>query len=324
MLEIIQYPFLKSKNSMTISLSVVICTYNRDKYIYNVLKSIAKNNFSFEKYEIVLINNNSTDNTENECKRFQNDFPQVKFNYFIEKNQGLSHAKNRGIKESTGEIIIYVDDDATVNQEYLQSYYDFFEKHTFAAAAGGAVIPRYETEKPKWMSYYTEQLISCYFYKGEKIKQFKRGFPCGGNSAYRKKVFDEIGLFNVDLGRSGNNLIGAEEKDIFDKMRSRKLTFYYLPQAILYHIIPQKKLTNEYFRNLTISIGRSEKIRTLSISKWKYAKRLINELIKWLATVFLFLKHVLTLSPQKGWKLLVFRWFVAKGLVGKIKIFSHE
>jgi len=299
-------------------LSVVICTYNRDKYIYNVLKSIAENNFSIEKYEIILINNNSSDNTESECYRFQSDFSFVTFNYFMEKEQGLSYARNRGIKESSGDFIIYVDDDATVNQEYLQSYYNFFEQYPLAMAAGGAVIPIYETKKPKWLSYFTTQLITCYFNKGEKIIPFgKFGFPRGGNVAYRKDVFDKIGLFNVELGRNGGNLIGAEEKDIFDKMRTANMKFYYIPNAILYHIIPEKKLTKEYFKNLTFSIGKSEKMRTKAISKWKYIKRIVIEAIKWSVSFALFIYYTLTLRPTKGWKLLLFRWYVSKGLLLK-------
>lgn len=70
-------------------LSLIICTYNRDKYIYNVLKSIAGNDYPHTDYEIVLVNNNSTDNTESECKRFQRDFPDIRFNYCVETNQGL-------------------------------------------------------------------------------------------------------------------------------------------------------------------------------------------------------------------------------------------
>ena len=94
--------------------SIIICTYNRDKYIYNVLKSIAENDFPTEKFEIILINNNSTDNTEEECNRFRTDFPLPNYRYFIEKEQGLSYARNRGINKSTGDILIYVDDDALV------------------------------------------------------------------------------------------------------------------------------------------------------------------------------------------------------------------
>ena len=56
-------------------LSVIICTYNRQKYIYNCLKSIAENDFDASKYEILVVNNNSTDDTEGECRRFGSDYP---------------------------------------------------------------------------------------------------------------------------------------------------------------------------------------------------------------------------------------------------------
>ena len=136
------------------------------------------------------------------------------------------------------------------------------------------------------------------------------------SAAYRKKVFDEIGLFNVNLGRKGNNLFGAEEKDIFDKMTSKGMKYYYLPNAILYHIIPKEKLQKEYFNKLTYSIGKSERMRTLNISKTKYIKRLFSEGIKWLASIVLFLGYTIVFTPQKGWKLLLFRKNVTKGLLG--------
>ena len=85
-------------------LSIIICTYNRDKYIYNVLRSLAENTLPHDSYEIVLVDNNCTDNTRAECDRFSQDFPDVVFRYFVETAQGLSHARNRGIKESAGEI----------------------------------------------------------------------------------------------------------------------------------------------------------------------------------------------------------------------------
>lgn len=299
-------------------LSVIICTYNRVKYLYNVLHSLAENTLARSEYEIVLINNNSTDNTEAECIRFQKDYPDIVFRYFDEPNQGLSYARNRGIRESKGDILVYVDDDATVNKEYLQTYADCFSVHPEIDAAGGPIIPKYETQEPQWMSRYIKMLLTAYKYNGDKAKEFApNDFPGGGNAAYRASVFDRIGLFNVELGRKGNNLFGAEEKDIFDKMRANGMHIYYLPTAILYHIIPEKKLSKEYFDRLTISIGKSERIRTLKISKTKYLKRLLSETIKWCGTIVLCMGHTLMLSPQKGWKLIQFRLNVTKGLLGK-------
>lgn len=299
-------------------LSVIICTYNRDKYIYNVLKSLAENTLSPELYEIVLIDNNCTDNTNSECDRFVHDYPAVTFRYFVETNQGLSHARNRGIRESSGDVLVYVDDDALVNAEYLQTYYDFFCQHTDIEAAGGPIIPRYETEEPAWMSHFTKALITGYKYLGDKVKEFpKNDYPGGGNAAYRASVFEKVGLFNVELGRKGDSLVGAEEKDIFDKMTTLGMRFYYLPSAILYHLIPEKKLSDDYFNRLTYSIGKSERMRTLNIGKKKYVKRLISEAVKWAASIVLCIGHTLTGSPKKGVKLIQFRWNVTKGLLGK-------
>lgn len=298
-------------------LSVIICTYNRDKYTYNLLKSIAENTLSKAKYEIVLVNNNSTDATEMECNRFCADYDDVVFRYFIETNQGLSYARNRGIQEAKGKVVVYVDDDATINKEYLQTYYDFFEKDNKVEAAGGPIFPVYETVEPKWMSHYTRQLITGKLYMGNVVKEFTKGaFPGGGNAAYRKSVFDKVGLFNVDLGRKGTSLIGAEEKDLFDKMTVQGIKFFYLPKAILYHIIPASKLTEEHFDRLTYSIGKSEKIRTLSISKKKYYSRLFSEVVKWGGSIILWIRFFFTLEFSKGNKLIQFRYNVTKGLLG--------
>ncbi|MDR2835046.1 MAG: glycosyltransferase [Bacteroidales bacterium] len=299
-----------------IKISVIICSYNREKYIYNVLKSVAENDYTVENYEVVLINNNSTDNTETECLRFQNDFPRMKFEYFIERNQGLSFARNRGIKEAKGDILIYVDDDATVNSEYLKTYANFFDQNPKISAAGGPIIPVYESEEPAWFSHYTKTVLTGYKYHGDKEKEFTAGqYPGGGNAAYRKKVFEEVGFYNVELGRKGKSLVGSEEKDIFDKMVSAGMKFYYLPNAILYHIIPPAKLTVDYLKRLSCSIGEGERMRTLGISRAKYLKRLFKESVNWAATIVFYILFLLSFAPQKGWYLILFRYYVSKGLL---------
>ena len=297
-------------------LSVILCTYNRDKYIYNVLKSIAENSYERSKYEIVLVNNNSTDNTEEECLRFQADYPDISFHYCIERQQGLSHARNCGIRQSLGDLLVYVDDDATVNKDYLQTYADFFDGNPNAVAAGGPILPVYETQEPSWMSHYTRALITGKLYMGDKEKEFSHNsFPGGGNACYRKTVFDQVGLFNVELGRKGNSLIGAEEKDLFDKMTTLGMKFYYLPTAILYHIIPAHKLTKDYFDKLTYSIGVSERYRTQQISRKKYQNRIFKEAVKWGGTLVLWCSFAIKFQFEKGNKLIAFRKNVTKGLL---------
>lgn len=128
-------------------ISIIICTYNRDKYIYQTLRRIAINTFSANKYEIILVNNNSTDQTEIECKRFHNDFPDLNFRYYVEKKQGLSFARNRGIEESTGDIILFIDDDAFMETNYLHNLTVNLKSNPEAAAFGGKIIPSFENDK---------------------------------------------------------------------------------------------------------------------------------------------------------------------------------
>ena len=299
-------------------LSVIFCTYNREKYLYNALKSIAVQDFPYQDYEIVMVNNNSTDSTEDICRKFQTDYPRVDFHYSLETNQGLSYARNRGVKESRGDILIFVDDDATVFEFYLSFIKLFFEAHPEVSACGGPIVPVYEVEKPKWLSHYTEQLIGGALYEGDKVKLFRNGkYPGGGNSAFRKEVFEKYGLFNVDLGRKGTGLIGAEEKDLYDRLTRGGEVFYYLPQMGIHHYIPEKKLTESHFRELTYSMGKSERIRTKAISGNAYNNRILSECKKWIGSVILFVLYTFRLSPGKGWKLLQFRWNVSKGLLGK-------
>lgn len=300
-------------------ISVIICTYNREKYIYNVLKSLADGTLPAHGYEIVLVDNNCTDGTHAQVDRFCADYPTATLRYFVETNQGLSHARNRGIKESKGDILVYVDDDATVNPEYLATYADWFEKHPETDAAGGPIIPHYETgAEPRWMTYFIKRLLTGYLYFGSKAGPFPgQNYPGGGNAAYRSSVFEKVGLYNVELGRNGDSLGGGEEKDIFDKMKREGMQFVYLPEAILYHSIPGYKLEPDYFNRLTRGIGQSERARTLKIGKSSYRKRLLSELKKWCATIVLWCFYLITFRPQRGNMLVKFRRNVTKALLGK-------
>ena len=298
-------------------LTVIICTYNRAKYIGNLLESIAANDLSKDEYEILLVDNNCTDNTNEICKAFAKAHEDVQFRYVVEPEQGLSAARNKGIKEAKGDLIVYVDDDALVDSWYLRTIVEYMNAHSEISAVGGPIIPLYEeTEEPKWMTRFTKELLCGYLYFGEAERPFPGDrYPGGGNAAYRAEVFKKVGLFNTALGRKGNGLMGSEEKDIFDKMKAQGMRFMYLPKMILHHIIPQKKLERDYFDRLTHQIGLSERQRTLAIGKGKYMNRLFKEVVKWCGTIVLLLGYTVQGRPMKGWKLVLFRSNVTKGLL---------
>lgn len=298
-------------------LTAIICTYNRAKYIGPLLESVAKNDLAKSEYEIVLVDNNCTDNTREICEAFAKAHKDVNFRYVTEPEQGLSAARNKGIKEAKGEVIVYIDDDALVDTWYLRTYAECFAMHPETMACGGPIEPLYETEEPSWMTPYTKALLTAWMNYGDKVREYPKGrYPGGGNAAYRKEVFDKVGLFNTALGRKGGNLMGSEEKDIFDKMQALGMQVLYLPTPVLHHIIPQTKLEPDYFNRLTTQIGISERQRTLAIGKGKYLKRLFSEFIKWCGTIVLLCGYTISFHPVKGWKLIQFRANVTRGLLG--------
>lgn len=300
-------------------LTVIICTYNREKYIRPLLESIAANTLAKSEYEILLVDNNCKDNTKGVCEDFVQRHSDITFRYVVEPEQGLSAARNCGIREAKGELIVYVDDDAFVDPDYLSAFVQYFNANPEVMALGGPIEPYYETEEPRWMSPYTKALLTGWMNYGNSPREYPSGrYPGGGNAAYRKEVFDKVGMFNTSLGRKGNLLLASEEKDIFDKMHTLGMKVMYIPDPVLHHCIPQAKLEPDYFKRLTCQIGISERNRTRAIGQTKYVKRLLSEVEKWCGTIALLIGYSVSGNPGKGIKLVHFRMNVTKGLLGLI------
>lgn len=298
--------------------SVIICTYNREKYISGSLRSICEQDFLDTDFELLVIDNNSPDKTAEVCKAFEKEYKHINLRYYLEENQGISYARNRGIAEAKGEFIVFVDDDETIEKDYLSKLKVFLEGNSQVELCGVPVYPVYEGEKPKWLSHFTLRLITGYYYKGNTVSVLKaKDYPGTGHAIIKKDLFDKYGNFNTDLGRKGNSLLGAEDKDMFLRLIQNNIICYYFPDIAIYHHIPASKLTDDYFHRLTYSIGVSERIRTKSISGKAYCKRLFSELIKWGASIVLCIGYTISFSPSKGIKLIQFRWNVSKGLIGR-------
>ena len=242
-------------------LSIIVCTFNRAEYIGENLRHLKQQKCNTSLFEVIIVNNNSTDNTEQICKQFIQDEKPTNFHYFLELNQGHSFARNRGIQEAKGKYIAFIDDDAMVDHHYTTAILDFFSEHQQVMAIGGKIIPVYEEEDPKWMSKYLLPLVAA-IDLGNRVKPFEGlKFPIGANMAFRSQVFDEFGLFNTRLGRKGSGLEGGDEKDVFHRLKKENQPIYYLPSAVVRHIIPQKRLEIPYIKGLAIGVGTSEKKR---------------------------------------------------------------
>ena len=300
-------------------LSIIICTYNRDQFLYDALRHVAVNDFPTEEYEIVLVNNNSTDTTESECQRFAADFPQVQFRYFVETKQGLSNARNRGIDESHGDVLVFLDDDSFVKPEYLSNLKNQLEKHPEAMAFGGKISPLFETgETPKWLCKWTYSWVSA-IDKGENVVLFEgNSYPIGANMGFRKACLEQCGNFNTELGRSKKNLMAGEEKDLFNRLKEKNMPILYFPDIQVEHVIPPKRTTRDYIVRMGQGVGMSERLRCLKIGKKALWKRYFSECIKWAASLVLWVRYAIAFRPVVGNMLVLFRWNVTKGLAGKV------
>lgn len=298
--------------------SFITCTYNRADDLSRTLDSLVKQVFDAEKFEILIVNNNSTDHTAKVCEQFIEQYPNLNIRSVVEANQGLSFALNRGIKEAKGEFIIYVDDDETIEDEHLSRLDSYLKENPNIEFVGSAVIPIYAEKEPKWMSPFLQRLIGGAFAVNKTSIELlsTSSYPGTGHTIIKRALYDVYGDYNTDLGRKGTGLLGAEDKDFSIRLIRAGVKCYFLPHIPIYHHIPAYKLTDEFFNKLTYSIGKSERLRTKSLSETAFRKRLLDEFVKWGASFLLFLFYLFTFRISKGVKLLLFRYNVTKGLLG--------
>lgn len=292
-----------------IRLSLIIATYNRAAPLLTALESVVRQDADAALWECVVVNNNSKDDTEERFAQFAARYPSLNLRMVRETQQGLSHARNRGIAESTGQYIAIIDDDERINEAFISSYICFFDAHPDAASAGGRIIPEYPSGRPAWMSRYVEQPIANPIDLGSAVREFPAGhIPGGGNMALRRSAVVRYGAFDPSLGRVGGKLIGGEESDLFERLARGGERCFYVPDAVMWHIIPPEKLTDDYFARLCYNVGVSQRVRAKLHRR--YLRTVTTEMLKWGATLLL----ALTMRPCRSRRLLRMRLEITKGL----------
>lgn len=257
-------------------ISVVICTYNRAAYLPLCLNHLKNQIFDSTNFEIVIVNNNSTDNTDNICQHFISQNLLLNIQYVIEKNPGLSNARNKGIELSRGEIIAFIDDDGFAKPDYLTNIVKVTsdEKYNDYIAFGGKVTPVYNKGKePKWLSKYIDGVVSKVDL-GTSIIPFAKKYPAGCNMIFRKEFFTQYGGFNTDLHTRG------DDKFVFDKLIKNNEKTLYIPNIEVNHFIDDYRLEKAFIIRLSKIIGQSEAIRL--------KENVVSKIIKFLEYLFKF------------------------------------
>lgn len=298
-----------------IELSVAICTYNREKYLPKLFVSIVEQSLSTDKFEVLIVDNNSTDSTADLCADFHMMHPYVHYTYVREENQGLSFARNRAIQEASGPIIVFLDDDAYPDPDYFEGLLKVFHTQPDAVAVGGKILLDYESVIPNWENKYLNSLMGFYDPGNTPYFYQTNDYPRGSNMAFRSQIFNAVGGFDTKLGRTGRNLIGGEEKDMFYRIyRNKKHRVYYDPSLVVYHSVPPERTTKDFIQRQAYQTGVSERLRSKTEGKLGLLKRYGIEFLKWVASSILWLRYLLSGQRAKGNMIIFFRYQLTRGL----------
>ncbi len=246
-------------------ISVVICSYNRCDDLLRALETLSNSVVPKEcKWELIIVDNNSQDDTKSICQTFQGRLP---LHYIFEAQQGKSCALNRAVKEASGDLLLFTDDDVDVTEEWISEYFWAVKRNPMIMYFGGKILSSWQGKPPKWFVENSDWLqVNPRLNWGEKqftITNMDRNFFLGANIAIRRAIF-EVGLrYNDKIGpkgqfQEGNARHGAEELDIQKMILLHGHCGLYLPTAIIYHRDPIHRMTERYLRYYYAQMGEMD------------------------------------------------------------------
>jgi glycosyltransferase involved in cell wall biosynthesis len=297
-----------------LKISAVISTYNRAQFLPGLFDSLIDQTLAPDEYEVVIINNNSTDLTWQLSREFANKNEKVRVRFFNETAQGLSFARNRGIRESEGELVTFIDDDALPARDFLEKTVKFFDEHPEAGASGGKILLKFIDNKPQWYNRFLSPLLG-YFNYGDRTRLFTNNYFRGSNMTFRKSLFDSYEPFNTKLGRTGDILTGGEEKELFYRLKKNGIQLWYNAEAIVYHLVPKERTTVDFIRKQAAGTGRSKRVQAEIEGGMSLLKVLISEDLRWAASIFIAIFYFITFRFRKGIMILRFRYWVSMAFI---------
>jgi len=251
-------------NEAPLDATVLIPTYNRAALLDETLRYLRRVEVNpARRWEVIVVDNNSTDDTRVVVERQAGDF-QVPLRYLHEPQQGRSCALNAGIAAARGDIVVMTDDDVRVDEGWLEAACSaLLEPEDPAVAyAGGPVVPIWETAPPDWLDLTRGDLWGTIAIQDHGSRPFvyddAQKVPLGANMAARRSLFDRVGGFRTDLGRSaGRVVMGQEVPELLMRARTAGMRGLYVPAMRVQHHIPARRLERKYFRRWWFGKGVS-------------------------------------------------------------------
>jgi len=222
---------------MSVLITVVVCTRNRAGLLARALESLSRQTLETRLYEVVVVDNGSTDGTPAAVAGFTE--RHANFRGVLEPRVGLSHARNRGWQEANGEYVGYLDDDGTAPPEWLAVAREIIGDLR-PAAFGGPYFPSYTSPKPRWWrdAYRT-------FRHGDMARPLgPREYLSGGNLFLRRDLLAAAEGFDPRLGMTGRRISMGEETRLLSEIRLRRpgALIHYDPRLYIHHLVHPEKM----------------------------------------------------------------------------------
>ncbi|HEX8184337.1 MAG TPA: glycosyltransferase [Blastocatellia bacterium] len=232
-----------------LDISVIISTYNRSDVLPGVIESLLAQEADGVSFEVVIVDNNSTDGTSKVIESFKKRGERNVRSVF-EPRQGVSYGRNAGIQATRAPVLAFTDDDVQVTRNWVATIKRAFDKHPQADYIGGKVLPDWQTSLPLWATrdHWAPLAIMDYGDTPFYVSSERRLCLLGANLAFRRSTLDAIGLFAPDLQRVKDGIGSMEDLEIQLRAWSAGKQGLYVPELAVTTEVPANRLTKAYHR----------------------------------------------------------------------------
>lgn len=237
-------------------LSVVVCTFNRADILNNCLHSLSIQTESTELFEIIVVDNNSTDSTQYVVGNFISK-KCCNLKLVTELKKGLSHARNRGWQEASGEFVAYIDDDALAPPDWVYQILSFIVRQPTVSAFGGPYVSYSLVSAPDWFppEYGSWSL-------GDEERPIIPGkeWINGTNMVFHKEILSRFCGFDSQLGMAGDRISYGEETKLLVNLKNDNIPVYFVPKMEVKHLIADYKMKLSWLLLASYKAGRCSEL----------------------------------------------------------------
>ena len=312
----------------TLRITVAVITFNRSSFLRETLAGLVRQNYPAGCWELLVIDNNSTDDTREVVSSFLAATPSPR--WILEERAGLDFGRNRAIDEAHGEVIALVDDDILMEPDWLAQLVAPFSGQTPppVGVVGGEVVPIFPDGIPEWLKGTHRPLK----FRKDPGPLPPGQAPMGANFAFPKWVLERFGKFDTHLDRKGAALFGGGDSEMIRRIRAGGLEAWFVPGAKVLHQIPAARLTLRYALRHAFDSARSrvvDHVRVLRESRRSAlpflasraiasAFKLAGFLIACGACSVVFSRGRAKRALVRAWRCCGYLYQIARSAVGKI------